>query len=681
MNINGGNFFEKHAEKLVLAVVGILCLWLLFSHVLVSPNKIKYGNSVFAPSVIDGYIKKDAERLESKLDGKPTARGAYESKSGSFILLLKGEIDKEVVVKRLIVEVCPDAAKYLVADIVTATAPILPPVLEVEVATDVKYSLPEIGAVAEVSAEHFRMAVYEPKVEVDGENAYTEDTSETNDIDYVTVAGEFDIVKLRKSFHESFMGIDVNEHWRDPCFAKPVFSAVELQRQELLSEGIWSGWSVVPCTKIEARKELFRVVEDADDLGPGGVGVRRLQFEDKGVMIDLLQPSIYRIASAEEEWFPPALHRKFVAYQRQEEKRERRKAAEDDREEREREREGQGRYPGRGGINYGPGRAGGRGSIGGYSRGSRMEERPPGSMGGGSYGDGFGRSLHGRRPKRPSVTSTEKDILNELYDELEKIRLTEATDIMKLRDPITFWAHDDTVEPGKNYRYRIRIGIFNPVAGTGQVKEDSLALKNQVVLWSDFSKTTEQLDIPKRLYFFAHGIQEAAKQVTVKVSKYVKGYWYSRNFRVEIGELIGGVFDHEAEREQEQNQHETLVEIEDEFEYPAIIDYSTGAVLVDVGTVNSWVASRRHSEMLYSFDGVGIDHMSVGFSNWPHDIKMTFHNIELAEKRIRKPYQAFSATGGDRKRRTPVRGGEERRGDDEGRGDDEAEQLRKMMGL
>ena len=58
-----------------------------------------------------------------------------------------------------------------------------------------------------------------------------------------------------------------------------------------------------------------------------------------------------------------------------------------------------------------------------------------------------------------------------IYEEMKKM-LLRGKDISKLRETITFWAYDDTVEPGASYQYRIRIGVFNPVAGTGQVREE-----------------------------------------------------------------------------------------------------------------------------------------------------------------------------------------------------------------
>jgi hypothetical protein len=54
------SFLEEHIEKIILAVVGLLCLWLLAAppidplpRVLFSPSVVSYGNRNFIPGAID----------------------------------------------------------------------------------------------------------------------------------------------------------------------------------------------------------------------------------------------------------------------------------------------------------------------------------------------------------------------------------------------------------------------------------------------------------------------------------------------------------------------------------------------------------------------------------------------------------------------------------------------------
>jgi len=217
--------------------------------------------------------------------------------------------------------------------------------------------------------------------------------------------------------------------------------------------------------------------------------------------------------------------------------------------------------------------------------------------------------------------------------------------------PLVFWAHDDTVEPEKSYRYRIRLGVFNPIAGTNQFSEQDKSLKNKVVLWSDFSDVTETVDIPGTLYFFPRDIQEASKLVTVTVCRYALGYWYTKDFTVKQGEVIGKVVKPETVDEQK------------EVTIPDTIDYATGAVLLDVVPVNDWsggknLRARHYFDMLYSFEGTDIRRMPIKSKYWAVELQIKFNEIKKAEKEPKEPLREWGSRPGQRGR-IPVPGREE----------------------
>ena len=76
---------------------------------------------------------------------------------------------------------------------------------------------------------------YIPTENVDSENSYDTVSHEPNDLDLVTVEARFDVRALYDRFYENFSGEYINEEWRDPCLAVPIFAAVDLQRQEVLA--------------------------------------------------------------------------------------------------------------------------------------------------------------------------------------------------------------------------------------------------------------------------------------------------------------------------------------------------------------------------------------------------------------------------------------------------------------
>jgi len=266
------------------------------------------------------------------------------------------------------------------------------------------------------------------------------------------------------------------------------------------------------------------------------------------------------------------------------------------------------------------------------------------------------------------AATTEPSPIDEVYREYNKIKLNWTTDLSKMRDPLVFWAHDDTVEPESSYQYRIRLGVFNPVA---EGDEDN------VVLWSEFSKVTETIEIPGKLYFFVKGAQETAKTVTVTVCKYFLGYWRSEDFRgVGPGEAIGGIVEYEPEEPEEEpfmaagagrryvqpvvtpRSEETAVE-------PESINYDTGAVIVAVLASNEWVTSvdenlsnKSYYDMLYSYDGTEIKHMPAGSSYWPEDMKSIFAQVQRLSRETKEPFKAFGSRGTQRRPGTGTPEGE-----------------------
>jgi hypothetical protein len=249
---------------------------------------------------------------------------------------------------------------------------------------------------------------------------------------------------------------------------------------------------------------------------------------------------------------------------------------------------------------------------------------------------------------------------NDVYYEFDDVAFNRLTDFSKLREPMLFWHHDDTVETKKTYRYRIRLGVFNPVAGTNQLSEQDVSQKDKVILWSDFSDITGPVEIPGRSYFFARDIQEAAKTITVTVCQYVLGHWYSEDFEVNQGEAIGDVIETEIEKPKPErgrgldvrgsdyfgDRFASSARPEEKTNVPEQIDYSTGAVMVDAMSINDWWGdsarrARNYYDMLYSFDGINIEHMPVGTTYWSKEMQSVFNYIAKLEREPQDPFKAF----------------------------------------
>ncbi|MHC4702366.1 MAG: hypothetical protein ACYTFQ_17500, partial [Planctomycetota bacterium] len=355
-------FFEDHVEKMVLVVVGLVCAWLLITRVIFSPNVVSWDDRNLSPSAVDEYVYEQAKTLDEEMRGPATALDEYEPKAGQFRALLASAIP----------DVTVDLGSFVPKD--TDSAGGVPGI----------YRLPAVGEVSDVAVEHILAVAYVPLDQVTAQNPYDKAGNEPNDLDLVSVEAKFEVEKLYESFRESFFD-GVEEQWADPCLAKPVFAAVQLQRQQLNADGNWSDWQEVPRARIDQNKELFEIHEDVADL-PGGLKVQMLQYDYKQTQIDLLQPEPYQFASARVEWFPPSLYGEFEEFQRKELQEERRQAREDEKEARERDLESRrSRRAGGDTGGYGiPGAVGG----GGRTRGGAFDQ----TGGAGGYGNSGSRN-------------------------------------------------------------------------------------------------------------------------------------------------------------------------------------------------------------------------------------------------------------------------------------------------
>ncbi|MHC4190699.1 MAG: hypothetical protein ACYSUB_13660 [Planctomycetota bacterium] len=673
-------FLEEHIEKIILVIVGLVCVWLLITRVLFSPNMVSYRDGKFSPGAIDDYVYEQAELLRQRLNDPPEPLEPYEPRLAEFL----AKVDSAI------------------SDIDISLWPPRPYASSMSAGVEIagKYLLPRIPEVNDVTAEHIRAAAYVPTQEITEQILYDKATHEANDIDFITVEGKFDTAKLYDRFYESFAGEDVPDRLRDPCLARPIFAAAHLQRQELNGDGSWSDWQDVPRTRIDHHRKLFQIIEEVEDLPPGGLKVRILRFDDWQVQTDLLQPQTYQIASPKEEWFPPSLHQKFVVLRESEEREEKRVTREKQQEE---ERRDSTQYRRRRvpdartrGASAGEGYEGLGGMEGLYgdaeTRTTRRRGRSGRSTEGGVYGEGGGLGTGGRssrqRTRSRGVDSdierqlaarrrerARKPTTNDVYYEFNKIQINYGTDLAKMREPLLFWAHDDTVEPKKSYRYKIRLGVFNPAAE---------AKKNNVILWSESSGTTETITIPGMQYFFAKDVQEAAKTVTVTVCKYVLGYWYSEDFAVRQGEVIGKVVESEPKEDEPfargpygaggayggglygAGQYGPLggsVVAANQFTEPEIINYTTGAVLVDIIAVNDWLSgrnmrARHYFDMLYSFDGNGIEHMPINRRYWAAELQTAFGEIRTLLNEPKEPLRAWGSKRAGLKRGPDLEYGE-----------------------
>ena len=569
---------EKYVDKIIFTVVGLLCLALLWFFVISNPYGAKYKGKKFSPGQFDRQVSKDVALLEDKMGRSPVISETHIAQSGAYIALLTGSmasIDKDVYIP-------------------------LPSVSEDVSNDNRKYVCPEIPSLEEVSAEWYRTVAHVPTEKVDLANTYKQAPCEYGDVDIVSVQATFDMEQLASNFTNSFnpsLG-GMLKKYRSSEYAKPLFAAVVLERQEF-GENSWDEWKVVPRNKADAYADhLDDIPSDMSEVEIGGIELIIVNYDSPEIQNSIVQPLCYEFASDIDTWFPPALHADYIKIT----KLQRDKKLKDERRAERGERTTRGR-----------------------DNAKDMMEMMEGG------------SKDPRRRGRTPVKRGPRTVKN-IQSDYNKLLLKEKTQLANYRKPLVVWAHDDTIEPEKKYRYRMRIGVFNPTAGKGWFHGDDEDKAGKVVLWSDYTDATEQIEIDPMIYFFPVEVARDKQSASIQVSRFAMGNWQSHKFDVAMGELIGKPV--EVKDESKTDETREMMEGYDGYgepKEPEIVDYSTGTVLVDIVEVSDWVGAsslrgRKYSDVLYSVDGSTIERLPTKKSNWPKYLQTKFGRIRTAQE-------------------------------------------------
>ncbi|MHC5118501.1 MAG: hypothetical protein ACYSOH_00585, partial [Planctomycetota bacterium] len=600
---------EKQIDKIVLAVFALISVVLLWVYVIGNPYsekvRIQGRERTLSPSEIDRYVKQEAEKMLPELL-KPAAPIPYnETDAATYDQLLQCSF----------------------SDVSSSVRIPYPGAGDVAIEEDRLYALPQIPALTDVVVADLRGAAKVPTEEITPSRTYASAVGEVEDIDLVSVSARFDVKKLYTNFQQSFMGPRLKTSWKDPALATPVFADLELQRRARQKNGQWGPWESIPHTKIDAyqkqRKELPSTLEQSQF----GVNLLMPLYKEDAVQWDILQPESYSFSISRMEWLPPVFLKEALDIQDKEDEKAERQRRED-----RLNAQSAGRRSSTSRTTRRPTPTR-RQPAGRSTRGRGDREMMPDIMGEGGYGITTPRTVV---PKERTVDDVKKEFEGERLDDKS---------ILADRQDLLVWAHDDTIEPGNTYQYRMRIGAFNPIAGKDWFEKDQIQYKNQIVLWSDYSEPTEALVIPRRIYIFPTEViasQTASNKsegVKVEVAKYYLGQWRDFDFDVYQGQIIG----YEVEDVQATNKtgiggiDSEMYGMTGEGQDPLTekVDFTTGITFVDVARETVWGSKLRRSvlyEMLY-YDADGLQQMPVGKSNWNSDARKTYAEIQKAMTR------------------------------------------------
>ena len=169
-----------------------------------------------------------------------------------------------------------------------------------------------------------------------------------------------------------------------------------------------------------------------------------------------------------------------------------------------------------------------------------------------------------------------ESIFRQAHAEIAREQNREADAGEFVVDPETedpaIWFHDQTVTPGKTYRYRLRVRLWNRYVGRRDaVSADSQNQVNRTALAGDWSVPSMPITAAPKRHFFVTGRRFDSPAATTDVFTWHRGNWLKESFDVLVGQTIGDVRDVKAG---ERDARDRAVR--------QPIDFSTGAVVLDM---------------------------------------------------------------------------------------------------
>lgn len=108
----------------------------------------------------------------------------------------------------------------------------------------------------------------------------------------------------------------------------------------------------------------------------------------------------------------------------------------------------------------------------------------------------------------------------------------------ELVNDLLIWAHDDSIESERTYRYKLRYTIRNPMFGQPQFAIDPKLADTWAITSADSDWSTE-VTVPARAYFFLAGGGVGSPTARFKIFRWQDGVWKSTTEAVAPGDIIG----------------------------------------------------------------------------------------------------------------------------------------------
>jgi hypothetical protein len=523
MKLKGVNPLEQHIEKIVLIAVATVFLMVVAAQLLMQPNKVKIGNQ---PAVPPGRafeaVRVKADVVRQRMANPDVELPAIPAVDIAEQFLARREAPVAPAATLTKLGRAPQIDRVAAPQLTSGTDRIA--MVTVPAPTQlVGYSPRGTVSPAEVQ-RHAELKQYLPE-------------AQPFDKAGVSVEARFNGRALREALLAP--GADGGKPmpagwWRENL----EILTVRMEREELTPTGEWTNLTAVPTIpgRLSIMEEV-RKVRTAPDLADAVAEARALSQE-------ILQPS-YLSMIAGSPWVAPTEAVRLLPKAQNPRIDQLLRERASLRQEIKTDEEAIENLPGPGGAGgpAGGGRGGARGPGGGGGEPPRATD------------DRERRRLEQRiagLKARENRINEELKRLGHTDTEPEAAPATTATGAPQSRPlledaALRLWAHDITVESGKMYRYRISVGISNPVfgRGAGLVPEQQELAANPVIM-SEPSAWSQPVYVLDDRYFFltsAHeadqlGGTRASARARADVYQFFYGFYRRGDVQLEPGDQV-----------------------------------------------------------------------------------------------------------------------------------------------
>jgi hypothetical protein len=547
---------EEHFEKGLLGIAVLVLMYILFAYAISSPTSIELGSSTVKPGNAYTVINERADQLK--------ASAVQQESSWPPIKMPENQSATTQSSRQNLPE-------SLLKPLVSVSLP-NPPMEDARTFGDIpivkeKRDLPKVLAVTKLAAGSGRSTINLSN-DAELQEALGVETEQA-DVSWVTIAGEIDLEKQRLEL----------EKLPEKVEKEPMYIRVDLQRAPVDEKGkIVGEWQdvqfIAPNSLVIAPGESLKL-SSMDELRE----LRNELFSQLGQVEGVALTSELPQVMYGTEWEPPLLPGEKKAVDTERPVREKQSTNNQNRAVQRRtsakggmeggmpggaggrggraSRRGGGGAGGMGGMPGGGG--GGGGAAGGGARTARTARRGaaggagmPGGMAGGMPGamgpgmmpgapgmmPGGGPGMPGGPGMMPGMMPGGQMGAGGMMQQRQSTVQKLTDEDRKTKKTLKIWALDLFARPGKTYKYRMRVVMYNPLAGYKIYLKDP---KNTLLtgIPSPWAEAPASVRLENEFYCFVDTLSSDKKSIKFNVTKWYQGNLYSEIFMAKEGEAVG----------------------------------------------------------------------------------------------------------------------------------------------